>query len=384
MKIVIAPDSFKDALPALQVCEAIRRGVFQALPSAEVVICPLADGGEGTAEVLAWHLGGELVWVEEVDDPLFRTIESAFFLFQKNGGKKIAFVEMARASGLQLLPFEERNPLKTSTFGTGQLVLETLRRGANEIYMAIGGSATNDAGMGMAAALGWRFLDKNFVELWPVGENLKHVEVVVQPKWNSFDEEINMSKTKFTVLCDVTNPLFGPSGAAYVFAPQKGADSEAVVHLDEGLRHFSKIIEKELGIDFSQKTGAGAAGGLGFGAMAFLNAQVQSGAEAIMELVDFEGVVKDANLIITGEGRLDGQTSQGKLIATVSKKAKQVNVPVVALCGTVETSEEEIERLGLRCAVPLKRPGETLSSSLERTAAALESESYKVLKSLKL
>ena len=380
MKILIAPDSFKDALTAPAACEAIRRGVLRALPMAEVQLFPLADGGEGTAAVLAWHLGGELVQVT-VSDPLLRPVEAQYFRFGE-----MAFVEMAQASGLQRLGLCERNPLKTSTFGTGELILDALKKGARHIHLAIGGSATNDAGMGMAAALGWRFLAKNGAELAPIGENLAKVYRLVPPDAlpNFLVIPEGNANPQFTVLCDVTNPLHGPQGAAHVFAKQKGADEAAVAMLDEGLRRFSGVVAAALGHDFSQQPGAGAAGGLGFGAMAFLGAAVRPGAAAVMELVGFEEVVKKADLVITGEGRLDGQTRHGKLVAVICQKAKMAGVPVVAICGAVDATDAEVAALGLAKAVQLRLPGETLAASLSRTQNALAEMASNILKTMQL
>jgi glycerate 2-kinase len=372
LNILIAPDSFKDALSAIEVCKAIERGARRALPTAEVQLFPLADGGEGTAEVLAWHLPGELVKAQ-VHDPLLRPVEAQYFSFGK-----MAFVEMAEASGLQRLEVGERNPLKTSTFGTGELLRHAMENGAEEVFLAIGGSATNDAGMGMAAALGWRFLDKNGKELAPVGENLDRVMTIVPPQPKS-----EARNPTWKVLCDVTAPLYGPSGAAYVFAKQKGADDAVVEQLDAGLRHFAGVVERQLGKDFSQVPGAGAAGGLGFGAMAFLGASVQSGAETILQLTGFESFVKKADLIITGEGRLDRQTGQGKLLAAICRKAKQYNVPVVAICGAIEAIEAELSLLGLMKALQIRRPGEELEAAISRTIFALEDLAYNLLKTIR-
>lgn len=336
-----------------------------------VQIFPLSDGGEGTAKVLNWHLGGELVGVA-VNDPLFRPVVAHYFSFGK-----MAFVEMAQASGLQLLRQEERNPLKTSTFGTGELVLDAIRRGVSEIYLAIGGSATNDAGMGMAAALGWRFFAKNGIELAPIGENLGKVYRLEPP-------DALPPNPQFTVLCDVTNPLYGPTGASQVFAPQKGADATAVQLLDDGLKHFSTVVAQTFGKDFSQKAGAGAAGGLGFGAMAFLGAVVRSGASTIMELVGFEEVIENMDLVITGEGKLDGQTSRGKLVGAVCEKANAAGVPVVAICGEVEATQAEVVALGLKQAIGMRLPGEPLANSIARTTIALEDSAYNLLKTMQL
>jgi glycerate kinase len=380
MRILLAPDSFKDSLSALAVCEAIKAGILAASPNEEVRLFPLADGGEGTVDILHWHLGGEKIGMQ-VHDPLFRPVGARFFLYPKASGKKIAFVEMAQASGLQLLTAEERNPLKTSTFGTGELVLEAIRRGATELYLTIGGSATNDAGMGMAAAMGWQFLDENGVELRPIGENLGLVAKVQAPSTNLAP---SVSLPNIQVLCDVDNPLFGPNGAAHVFAPQKGAGKATVQRLDEGLRQFSKAATQALGHDFAQQKGAGAAGGLGFGAMAFLGAKMAPGADTVMQLTGFEAVAQQMDLIITGEGKLDAQTGSGKLVSSLAKTARKLGVPVGAICGSVEASEAELQAMGLSFAVQLKKTGEPLSKSIAKTAERLHEAAHNVLKTMQL
>lgn len=377
MKVLIAPDSFKDALPAIQVCEAIQRGVVRALPEAQVQIFPLADGGEGTAAVLNWHLGGEMVKLE-VSDPLFRPTQAQYLSMQKKAGHSLAYVEMAEASGLQLLHPAERNPLKTSTYGTGELIKEALKCGANELYLAIGGSATNDAGMGMAAALGWQFFDENGQPLLPTGENLIKVHSILAPP------HLHSISVPTTVLCDVTNPLCGPNGAAHVFARQKGANDAAVQQLDAGLRHFSDVVAQAIGRYFSQEPGSGAAGGLGFGAMAFLNASVRSGAETIMDIVGFDEALKTADIVITGEGKLDGQTRHGKMVATVGQKARTAGVPVVAICGVVDATAEALDEMGILKAMQLKNQGESLQSSISRTGTALEKAAELILKAIML
>lgn len=351
-------------------------GILAASPNEEVRLFPLADGGEGTVDILHWHLGGEKIAIQ-AHDPLFRPVGARFFLFPHQGGGKVAFLEMAQASGLQLLSAEERNPLKTSTFGTGELVLEAIRRGATELYLAIGGSATNDAGMGMAAAMGWRFLDENGVGLRPIGENLGHVAKVQAPSTNLVLPVVH-------VLCDVDNPLFGPNGAAQVFAPQKGANKEAVQRLDEGLRHFSELVSLAIGRDFAQQKGAGAAGGLGFGAMAFLGATMAPGADTVMQLTGFEEVATQMDWIITGEGKLDAQTGSGKLVSRLAATARKLGVPVGAICGNIVASEKDLQALGLSFAIQLKKTREPLSRSIAQTAERLREAAYNVLKTMQL
>lgn len=372
MKILIAPDSFKDALPALAACEAISKGVLAARPGAAVRLCPMADGGDGTIDVLSYHLKGAIHQVQ-VHDPLFRTVEAAYFQFDE-----IAYIEMAKASGLELLGQEERNPLETSTFGTGELIMSAINKGAKRIYLAIGGSATNDGGMGMAAALGWQFLDKKYKPLKPTGLNLKEVSHIIPPK----DDPINWLSHPITLLCDVVNPLYGPNGAAYVYGPQKGASPAMVQQLDEGLCHFAKIVEGVFGKNFAFKQGAGAAGGLGFGAMAFLGAEPKSGATAIMDLVDFDAQLSWADCVITGEGKLDAQSFQGKLIGQLCQRGKAMGVPVYGICGMVEANVQEMHEIGMELALELRRPEEPLMDALQRTPIALEEAAQRLFRSI--
>jgi glycerate kinase len=289
---------------------------------------------------------------------------------------------MAQASGLQLLLPDERNPLKTSSFGTGQLLSAAFGNGANRVHLAIGGSATNDAGMGMAAALGWRFLDEDGAELSPVGANLGAVETILPPSENE-QGSIPQKAVPITVLSDVKSPLFGPKGAAHVFAKQKGASAKEVELLDRGLRHFAGKAAKLLGKDLSHVLGAGAAGGLGFGAMAFLGATIAAGAEGTMQLIGIEHIMQGTNLIITGEGCLDGQTSQGKLVGALCQKARQHGVPVAAICGKVAASASEVANIGLFQALQVQGPGEPLAASIARTATGLEQLAHDFLANYK-
>lgn len=372
MQILIAIDSFKDALSAPEACRAVRRGLLLARPEVDCRLFPMADGGEGTAEILAWHLAGDRVGCT-VSGPLGRPVGAEYFLAE-NGA--VAFIEMAGASGLQLLSAGDRDPLKTSTSGTGELVLDAVGRGAKKILLGIGGSATNDAGMGMAAALGWRFLSKKGEALEPVGENLEAVEEIVPPVGAPLAQAV------VEVLCDVTNPLFGPDGAAYVYARQKGADDAAIERLDAGLRHFSKKLEAHFGQNFAQIPGAGAAGGLGAGAMAFLGAALRPGIEVVTELVGFEEVLKHVDLVITGEGKLDGQTLHGKLIHGICKKAAQHGVPVIAFCGTLEAPPEMVSAMGLKAAFSIIRKPQDLAGAIASTGEGLESLAFNVLNTM--
>ncbi|MCB0550098.1 MAG: glycerate kinase [Phaeodactylibacter sp.] len=369
MKILIAADSFKDALPALEVCQAMARGLRRALPQSETILFPMADGGEGTAEILTYHSRGQ--WVEkEVNDPFFRPVTAGYGL---SGDGRTAFIEMAAASGLPLLKPEERSALRTTTFGTGELLLDAIQRGATKILLGIGGSATNDAGMGMAAALGYRFFDEKGERLPATGENLAKASTI-----DNSHLLADLEGVEVEVLCDVDNPLFGEKGAAYVYAPQKGADADDVALLDKGLRHFALLLENKFGEDFAAVPGAGAAGGLGAGAMAFLGGRLRPGIEAVMDFTRFEDQLQDVQLILTGEGKVDRQTLHGKLIFGITRRARVAGIPVVALCGAMLASPEEIEAIGLKAAFSIQNRPVSLEEALKETAQGLERTAFHV------
>jgi glycerate kinase len=359
MHVLIACDSFKDALDAEQVCRAIARGLERGHPGVETTEMPLSDGGEGVLDILRKALALKNQTLE-VRDPLDRPVLASYGLSADGG---TALVEMATASGLQLLTLAERDPLKTSTYGTGQLLMDARARGAGTALLAIGGSATNDAGIGMAAALGWQFLDATGAPVKPDGGNLQRIARIVPPAQTLFD--------KVEVLCDVTNPLYGPGGAAWVYGPQKGGNKESLTHLDEGLRHIAALVGEQLGRPgLAEVPGAGAAGGLGFGGMAFLNASLKRGIEMVLDLVGFEAAVTRADLVITGEGHIDGQSLQGKLIQGVCQRAG--GTPVVALCGKLSASPEDIRAVGLKAAWSINAVERPLAEMLAATAANLE------------
>jgi glycerate kinase len=348
MNILIAPDKFRGSLEADQVCEAMAEGVRMVNPMAEVVKIPLADGGEGTARALTLSNGGRFVSVE-VQDPLGRSISSSYGL---SPDSKVAFIEMALASGLALLNPDEREPLAATSFGTGQLIADALDQGVETIILGIGGSATTDAGTGMAEALGYRFLDEKGSELRGNGGNLSKIVSI-----DGSSCHLRLNQVKFIVACDVTNPLGGETGAAYVFAPQKGATAEQVRILDKGLQSFSNVAAASFGKDVFTFPGAGAAGGVGAGALWFLNAELKEGSRIVIEFTGLEEFIPNADLVITGEGKLDEQTLNGKLILGLSNLCKKYNVPVAALCGTLAISPAECEAAGLIYAASvLNRP----------------------------
>lgn len=328
MKILIAPDSYKESLPAIEVCKAIKAGFVQVYPEASYTLLPLADGGEGTAAVLSFVLEGE--WRElEVRDPLMRPISAKYYLTDKG----MAVIEIAEACGLHLLHPSERNPLLATTYGVGELLLDAIKKGAKEVFIGLGGSATNDAGAGMLQALGVKLYDRSGNELTPGGAKLRELHTIEAESLQSLLSDISI-----TVACDVTSPLYGANGASHIFGPQKGATTEEVLILDEALSHFAQITQLHSinPQDCSQFEGAGAAGGLGFALMAYCNAKLKSGFATIAEIVDLNQQLEKADLVITGEGKLDAQTAMGKVASGVALRAKAKNIPVMAICGSVD------------------------------------------------
>jgi glycerate 2-kinase len=359
MRILVACDSFKDAVTAEEACAAIARGLRRARAGVSVIQLPVSDGGEGAVSALSGPLSLRMI-TAAASDPIGRTVEASYGLSADAG---VAVVEMATAAGLERLTAAERNPERTTTFGVGELLADARRRGARRAILAIGGSATNDGGVGAAAALGWRFLDGEGREIANLtGGGLSLISGLIAPPELPFE--------RLEVLCDVQNPLCGPSGAAAVYGPQKGADSAAVARLDAGLAHLAALAANQLGLDLAERPGAGAAGGLGFGAMAFLGGELRRGADVVLDLVGFDAEAKAADLIVTGEGRLDSQTAQGKLISTLARRAG--STPVVALCGALDATPEAIRGLGLSGAYAINDGSGPLSGRLARTAADLE------------
>jgi glycerate kinase len=327
MKIIIACDSFKGSLPAVQVCESIERGVKKAGPDIHTVNMPVSDGGEGLVEVIAAAAGGFLV-KERVNDPIGREIEAEYALINN---ETAAVIEMAAASGLPLLTADERDPCTTSTFGTGQLIQSALDRGVDSIIVGIGGSATVDGGTGMAAALGAEFLREDGEPVEPRGGTLEHISRISMENMDPRLEHVSVK-----VACDVDNPLTGEKGAACVFGPQKGASPDMVEILENGLKNLAERIRQDLGMDIEHEPGSGAAGGLGGGLMAFAGGTLGSGIDLVLDAIGFDREAEDADLVITGEGKIDTQTLFGKGPAGVSIRARKAGCPAVAIGGSLE------------------------------------------------
>ena len=362
-KIIVASDSFKGSLSSLDVAEAASKAINEVYPRCEVVKVDVADGGEGTMDALRRTLGGEKIWVE-VSDPLGRPIQASYVILEDG---VTAVLEMAVASGLPLLAPDERNPLKTSTYGTGQLIADALNKGCRKFLVGIGGSATNDAGIGMLQALGYRFSDAKGNILHGCGESLEGVASIDVSSVNPA-----LSEAQFIVACDVEAPLYGPIGAAYVFAPQKGADPAMVERLDNGLKHFSEVALQclEATEDYSQSPGAGAAGGLGFGFIAFLNAHLERGIEMVLDAIGFDELIKGASLVITGEGRVDSQTLTGKTPFGVLKRAMKQDIPVVAIGGSVTLKPKAAIEAGFAGVYAVTPAGMPLEIAMQPTVAS--------------
>ena len=358
MKIVIASDSFKGSMSSLDVATAASAGVIEVYPDSEIVSVNVADGGEGTVEAIVDALGGEIVKVQ-VSDPLGRKIETSYGI-----AGETAILEMAAASGLPLLTAEERNPWATSTLGTGEMIMDAISRGCRKFLVGIGGSATNDAGVGMLQAMGFRFYDAN-------GELITQGCGGMLGSIARIDDSLvsaAVKESQFTVACDVDTPFCGPEGAAPVFAPQKGADAEMVKRLDEGMASFAKVITEKYAIDIVPVAGAGAAGGMGGAFRAFLGATLKKGIDMVLDAIDFDTTIQGANLVITGEGKVDFQTAKGKTAAGVLNRAKQQHIPVVAIGGCVEMCDSLVH-MGFAGIYPILEEKVPLEIAMQRDFA---------------
>ncbi|EKK5570067.1 glycerate kinase [Morganella morganii] len=363
MKIVIAPDSFKESLTALQVADAAEAGFRTVFPDAQYIKLPMADGGEGTVVSIIEATQGKLKETD-VTAPLGNKVTGFYGL---SGDGKTAIIEMAAASGLHLVPPAQRDPRVTTTFGTGELILAALDDGAEKIILGIGGSATNDGGAGMMQALGVVFRDKQGNSLPFGGSALAKLASV-----DLAGLDPRLAKTEFVVACDVNNPLCGPKGASATFGPQKGATPAMVSELDEALRHYGEVIESLTGKSLSGIAGAGAAGGMGVPLMAWLDARMQPGIDMVIETLDLHNVVKDADLVITGEGRMDSQTIQGKTPAGVAKAAKARGIPVIALVGGMSDDYAVVHEHGIDAVFSVIPRICTLDEALAQAAVNIE------------
>ncbi|MFT4417275.1 glycerate kinase [Fredinandcohnia humi] len=338
MKIIIAPDSFKESLSATEVAVAIEEGLKRVFPEATYLKIPMADGGEGTVQSLVCATGGKII-SKTVTGPLGESVPSFFGIL---GNGKTAVIEMAAAAGLNQVIPQKRNPLITTTYGVGELILEALSHGVDKICIGLGGSATNDAGVGMLQALGLRFLDRDGMELGFGGGKLGDIDIIDVSGLDKRLESITIE-----VACDVDTPLVGDNGASAIFGPQKGATQEMVELLDNNLHHFADCVQAKIGKDIRNVPGSGAAGGLGAGILAFLNSELKSGINLVMEATDLDLHLADATIVITGEGKIDNQTMYGKTPIGVAQAAKKHNLPVIAIAGHLGKDSHIVQEHGI-------------------------------------
>ena len=353
MKIVIAMDSFKDSLTADRACQIVAKSLSDKYAGIKIVQKPIADGGEGSAEAMIAALNGR--WIaEQVTGPLPNMkVDAGFAWFDKD---KMALVEMAAASGLPLLRPRQRNPLKTSTIGTGQLIAAAIKKGAQRILLAVGGSATVDGGIGAAAAIGWRFLDENSEPVELTGENLQKIAKIIPP--------VNLSEIPgVEVLCDVENPLLGADGAAEIFGPQKGATPEMVIQLETGLTHLAEIVRQQSGKEINILH-SGAAGGLAAGAVVFMNARLVSGIDTIIECMNLKQDIRDSDWLITGEGSFDSQSLGGKVISGLLKTAVNTNAKIAVLPGSSNLSKQQYQKYGITDVISARKEDMSLEDAI--------------------
>jgi len=367
-KIVIAPDSFKGTMSSTEVCNIIESVIKRLIPKVETVKIPIADGGEGTVDALLSAVGGEKIHLT-VKGPLFDDVEG-FYGILADG--RTAVIEMAAASGLPLVE-DRKNPALTTTYGTGQLIQDALNRGCTKLIIGIGGSATNDGGIGMAAALGVKFLDKQGHEVSLNGKGLGDITSIDTSKKDKRIDEVCV-----LTACDVDNPLYGQNGAAFVYGPQKGADEDMVNILDNNLSVYAHVVEKDLGINLQNIPGAGAAGGLGAGLFVFCNASLRSGINIMLDTVNFEEIIKGADFIITGEGKIDGSSLRGKVPVGIAQKARKLGVPVIVVAGDVGDDLENIYDQGINAvfsinnlAIPFEKARHRSKKDLEKTVESI-------------
>ncbi|MGN1033646.1 MAG: glycerate kinase [Intestinibacter sp.] len=361
MKVVVAIDSLKGSLSSVDAGNAIKEGVLEACPDAEVIVKPLADGGEGTIEALVEGMKGTEYKIE-VQGPLDKKVTASYGIIEE--GEKTAIIEMAQAAGITLVSKQERNPLYTTTYGVGEIIKDAIHRGCRKFIVGIGGSATNDAGVGMMQALGYKFYDVDGNLLGLGGQILGKIHKI--DKTEALKE---LSECSFKMACDVDNPLYGKNGASYIYGPQKGATEEIVKILDDGLINLSKIVKNTYGGSYENTPGAGAAGGLGYGFLTFLNAKLESGIDIILKEINLEDDIKDADVVVTGEGRLDAQTVRGKAPIGVAKLAKKYSKMVIGLGGALTNDAYGVNEYGIDAVFSIVNEPTTLEKAMEPEVA---------------
>lgn len=373
MKIVIAPDSFKGSMSSMQASNAINRAILEIAPTFETVLLPMADGGEGTVEAILWARGGKRIYCR-VFDPIGRKINAMYGWIDQ---EKTAVIETAAASGLPLLKNEDMDPEKASSYGTGQLIKDALERGAETIILGLGGSATIDAGTGLFQALGLKLFDNEEKELANIGGRLERISRI-----DVSSLEPALKTTKIIVASDVTNSLLGREGAIAIFGPQKGVKEDHLIEYEEKMCQFAKLVTHTTGKDKSMEPGSGAAGGIGFLLQTFLDLQFLNGLDLIVDMVQFEKQLPETDLVLTGEGRIDGQSLYGKVPVGIGHVAKKYNVPVIAFAGSIGTEVENLEQYGINAVFPISNGPITLDQALANAELLLYEATKRLIKIL--
>ena len=370
-KIVLIPDSFKGTLTSIEICTIIYDKIIKYFPHCHVVPIPVADGGEGSVDCFLSALGGEKIF-ETVSNPYFEDMESFYGLIGDT-----AVIEMAACAGLPLVE-DRKNPGLTTTYGVGQLVLSAAKKGCKKIIVGLGGSSSNDGGCGAAAAAGIKFFDKKGNEFIPVGKTLIDIDRIDMSNRAKILDNIEI-----ITMCDIDNPMYGPVGAAYIFGPQKGADKNMVIELDEGLKNLSDLIKKETGKDIKDIPGSGAAGAMGAGMIVFFGSLLQMGIETVLDTVKFDDIIADADMIFTGEGRIDSQSLRGKVVIGVGKRAKDKNIPVTVIAGGAEENIDEAYNMGITSIFTINRLPEDFQISRHKSKENLEATIDNILRLIK-
>jgi glycerate kinase len=343
-KILLVPDSFKGTMSSTEICAIMEKSIKEVYPQAEVISLPVADGGEGSVDAFLTAIGGEKKTVS-VQGPFGSEIKSFFGIL----GDGTAVIEMAACAGLPLVG-SEKNPMLTTTYGAGELIKSALDSLCGKIIVGIGGSATNDGGCGAAAALGVKFFDKNGESFIPTGGTLHKIERI-----DKTAVDARLKTTKLITMCDIDNPLYGENGAAYIFSPQKGADPVMVKILDAGLRHLAEVVKNELSLDIALTAGAGAAGGMGYGMKVFLDSGLQMGIETVLDTVKFDELLKGADCVFSGEGKIDTQSLRGKVVVGIARRTKRAKVPLIAIVGTADKDIDSVYEEGVTAVFCINR-----------------------------
>jgi glycerate kinase len=372
-KVVLIPDSFKGTLSSEMICSIMSQRVKKHFPGCNVMSIPVADGGEGSVDCFLSAVGGEKI-TETVKNPYFEDMQSFYGIINEG---ETAVIEMASCAGLPLVE-DRKDPKKTTTYGVGQLILAAAKKGCKKIIVGLGGSSTNDGGCGAAAAVGVKFFNKEGEEFIPVGGTLKDIAKIDLSQRSHLIADIEI-----VTMCDIDNPMFGTKGAAYIFSPQKGADKDTVVELDNGLRNLCHVIKNDMGIDLEDVAGGGAAGAMGAGMIAFFDSKLQMGIETVLDTVGFDQVIQDADMIFTGEGKIDTQSLRGKVVIGVAKRAKRKNVPVTVIVGGADAGIDDAYEMGVTSIFTINRLPEDFAVSRTKSKENMEATMDNILRLMK-